>query len=184
MENIITILDSRRQKVGDAKASLCCCLHELTENFVIHKFMGGLPYYESQFPYKDYWPIFVFSDIWIESCHRKTENKNGSRAFNEIADYYQELGARLGLLRMGTQGDDLEEGIAWRTRMYGKLGWITLRHHPDEQSIIPLMYLPMKKRKLTSIASARLIQVADSGVLDSPLVVRPITSKNETYICV
>src|SRR5437773_196480 len=99
MKNAITIFDSQRQKVGDAEAILCRSLQELTGNFVIHKFTGGLAYYESQFPYTDYWPIFAFNDIWIESPYRRVGI--GSRAFNEIADHYQELGARLGLLRMG-----------------------------------------------------------------------------------
>ena len=159
MENCITILNSQRQKVGDAKAVLCGSLQDLTENFVIHHFVGGLDYYESQFPYADYWPIFAFNDIWIESAHRRAGV--GSRAFNEIADHYQELGARLGLLRMGTQGDPFEEGIAWRTRMYSKLGWITLQHHPDELATIPLMYLPMKHRTLTSAKHSRLVELLE-----------------------
>lgn len=159
MENPITIFDSQRQKVGDARAVLCFSLQDLTENFVIHKFAGGLFYYQAQFPFEDFWPIFVLEDIWIYRPHRKVGI--GSQAFNEIADHYQELGAQIGLLRIGTQGDEFDEGMAWRKRMYSKLGWIELEHRHDEQSTIPLMYLPMKKRALTSLASERLIQVHD-----------------------
>ena len=178
MENFITILNPQRQKVGDAKAALCGSLHELTENFVIHKFTGGLAHYESQFPYGDYWPIFAFNDIWIECSHRRAGI--GSRAFNEIADHYQGLGARLGLLRMGTQGDPFEEGIAWRTRMYAKLGWVVLQHHPDERATIPLMYLPMKHRTLTSAEHSRLIEVLQRDPTDSLIFPLPEESECET----
>lgn len=170
MKNAITILNSQGQQVGDAEASLCSSVQELTENFVIHRFMGGLAYYGPQFPYADYWPIFAFSDIWIEGPFRRMGI--GSRAFNEIADHYQELGARLGLLRLGTQGDPFEEGIVWRTRMYRRLGWVTLHHHPDELATIPLMYLPMKHRSLTSGVQGRSIKVLGQDQADAEIVGR------------
>lgn len=171
MENFITIFNSQRQKVGDAKAALCGSLHDLTENFVIHKFAGGLAHYEPQFPDGDYWPIFAFNDIWIECPHRRAGI--GSRAFNEIADHYQELGARLGLLRIGTQGDSFEEGIAWRTRMYSNLGWIVLQHHRDERATIPLMYLPMTHRTLTSAKHSRSIEVLERDPSVSMIIPLP-----------
>jgi len=171
VENVITILNSQRQKVGDAKAALCGSLQELTENFVIHNFTGGLAHYESQFPYADYWPIFAFNDIWIERPHRRAGI--GSRAFNEIADHYQELGARLGLLRLGTQGDPFEEGIAWRTTLDSKLGWVVLQHHAEESATIPLMCLPMKHRTLTSAKHSRLIEVLERDSSDSLILLLP-----------
>ena len=159
MHNFIRILNSQRQMVGEAEATLCATLQDLTENFCIHKYIGALNYYETQFGYADYWPIFVLNDIEIEFPHRKAGI--GSRACNEIADHYQELGARLGLLRIGTQGDELEEGIAWRTRFYSKVGWVTLRLHPDDPIIMPLMYLPMRQRTIATVRDNRLIEVLD-----------------------
>ena len=167
MENAITILDFQGQEVGDAKASLCSCSRGSSENITIERFTGGLAFYESQFPSGSYWPIFAFNDIWIKSAHRR--RGIGSRAFNEIADHYQDLGARLGLLRIGTQGDSFYEGRAWRTKMYNRIGRIALRHHPDERTIIGLMYLPMKDRTVTSASQSRLIRVFDPPLMMAAL---------------
>jgi GNAT superfamily N-acetyltransferase len=164
MAEEITLLDPTRHVIGTTKAALCFSLQELTQNFVIHLFEGGLEYYEKEFPYSDFWPVFAFNDIELRAEHRR--KGHGTRAFNEIADHYQEMGARLGLLRIGTQGDDFDAGMAWRTKMYSSLGWVVLHHHPDERATIPLMYLPMKARQMTSNESTRFIVVKEEVRLD------------------
>jgi GNAT superfamily N-acetyltransferase len=155
MKTEFTISDRQGRPAGNATACLCPSLDELMEEFVIHRFEGGLAHYEPQFPYADYWPIFVFDNIWIEPEFRR--KGLGSLAFNHIADHYQELGAQLGLLRIGTQGDSFEEGSAWRTRIYTEAGWFLLRHHHSEKAVIPLMCLPMKHRQLTCRPPSRSI---------------------------
>jgi GNAT superfamily N-acetyltransferase len=161
----IAILNGSGKQVGKAKAALCRTPDDLAQNFCIHRFRGGLDFYRKQFPSGDFWPIFVFDDLFIYREHCR--QGHGSRSCNEIADHYQEQGARLGLLRVGTypfDGDEtenLEDALAWRVRMYSRVGWIALRHHPEEQAIIPLMYLPMVGRQLTSVQRVRLVLVSE-----------------------
>jgi hypothetical protein len=164
MEKIAIFNGSGRQ-VGKARAALCHTPEDLAQNFCIHRFKGGLDFYRTQFPSGNFWPIFVFDDLFISREHWR--QGHGSRSCNEITDHYQEQGARLGLLRVGTypfEGDEsesLEDALAWRVKLYAKVGWIALRRHPEEQAIIPLMYLPMVGRQLTSVQRVRLIVVSD-----------------------
>jgi GNAT superfamily N-acetyltransferase len=163
----IQILDEGGNPVGTAKAAL----HTSTENLIRRIVDPASPalwnFVERQFPTTDFLPVFLFEDIHIHPEHRR--KRFGSRAFHEIADHYQELGARLGILRVATQGEDFYEGAAWRKQMYARLGWIELERHPEDKREIPFMFLPMVHRLIRTDPSTRLIRVSDEDIQRKPI---------------
>ena len=142
----IQIPDEGGNLVGTAKAAL----HTSTENLIRRIVDPASPalwdFVERQFPTTDYLPVFLFEEILIYEEHRR--KGFGSRAVHEISDHYQGLGARLGILRVATQGEDFYEGVVWRKQMYSSLGWIELERHPEDKCEIPFMFLPMSDRPI------------------------------------
>jgi len=155
----IQILEKGGNLVGTAKAVLHTSTKNLIRRIVDPASPAEWDFVEQQFPTTDYLPVFLFEDIHIFKERRR--KGFGSRAFHEISDHYQELGARLGILRVATQGEDFYEGVVWRKQLYSTLGWIELERHPKDKCEIPFMFLPMSDRPILTDPSTRLIKVSD-----------------------
>lgn len=163
----IQILDGGGNLVGTAKAALHTSTKNLIRRIVDPASLAEWDFVERQFPTTDYLPVFFFEDIQIFEERRR--KGFGNRAFHEISDHYQELGARLGILRVATQGEDFYEGVVWRKQLYSSLGWIVLERHPEDKCEIPFMFLPMSNRRILTDPSTRLIEVSDEDPLGNLL---------------
>ena len=99
---------------------------------------GLLSHFEKQLPIPDIYPVAVFDDVEVLPSHqRKGFGRDAIRAFFALA---QSHGAKLGLLRIGTQGDDYCKGLLWRRRFYASEGWLSFRRPPRPGLVLHWMY--------------------------------------------
>ena len=91
---------------------------------------GGFGFLLDQIPIDDVFPIAEFHDVEISHAERKRGyGRDAMRAFNVLA---LRGGAKIGFLRVATQGEEYESGLEWRKRFYGSEGWRELKNPPDE----------------------------------------------------
>jgi GNAT superfamily N-acetyltransferase len=98
----------------------------------------GFSFFQRQFPITDIYPVAILEDIEIQRNKRRMGiGRRSIVAFRAIAQEYK---CRLGLLRIGTQGDEIETGLEWRKRFYERDGWVRLEAPPIRELLPTWMY--------------------------------------------
>jgi hypothetical protein len=132
------IIDPNGTRIGRLRAHICAHYDELDAVLPFSRLSCGFSHFASQLAIHDIYPVAVFDDLDISPSHqRKGFGRDAARAFGALA---QSRGARLGLLRVGTQGDDYCKGLLWRRRFYASEGWQSFRRPPIPGLVHHWMY--------------------------------------------
>jgi len=151
VEKQYVVLDEKGEAAGSFNLIICPDYVALEKIFNFRglvswaKFEGmpspadfGFGHFRKQIPIDKIYPMAVLSDFRIlHGKRRQGIGRKAIRAFRVVAEQHA---ARLGLLRVGTQIDEIKSGIAWRQKFYESDGWVAFKSPPIDGLIVVWMY--------------------------------------------
>jgi hypothetical protein len=177
------VIDDNREVVGTLSWALCEDFADLDDVVGFTRLdkaakFSGLPasfntfrHFQQQLPISEIYPVAVLNDLEIfRSKRQRGLGKKTLRAFRALIE---ECHPSLGLLMIGTQGDEIEEGTLWRVHFYEGDSWTRLESPPIPGLIRVWMYnllpslLPDDR-----VLRDRLVKKAPNNRLPEPIPIR------------
>jgi GNAT superfamily N-acetyltransferase len=132
------VLDQSGSPVGRLKMAICHDYDELESHLPFSNLPSGFDHFARQLPTQDIYPVAVLSDLAIhDDRQRQGFGRLAIRAFIAVSLRHQ---AKLGVLKVGTQGDPYCSGLRWRRRFYISEGWKSFRKPNVRGLVIHWMY--------------------------------------------
>ena len=108
-------------------------------------FPGGFKFLRNQISEAEIYPIAEFCDVTIDDLHQRCGY--GRDAFRAFAIIARRHGAKLGMLRVATQGEEYVKGLAWRRAFYQSEGWRDFSAPPGREYSPHWMFTHLRETK-------------------------------------